>query len=136
MDLEAKIEERKKEAREKNIFDKARDVAKYLGSEFREHHKYNENNFSIEYSKERARDIDFAGHEFEDLTIKSEGEIVFSYGDFADIRSYAPGNWEDKFEELYASAIETKEKVLTAKEINKKKKERKEKAKLRQKWSL
>lgn len=116
--LEEKIEERKKQAKERNIVEKAKVVAEKLGK-------------SVEFENDDAREkghcydneilkvtrlkIDafpthgFAGRNFMYTFVEYNGETRFEAEDET-ITRYISGRWEERLDTLYASLTQPVEK--------------------------
>jgi hypothetical protein len=106
--LDALVEQRKKEAADKNLFFKAKVIALNLGhgQESRDDTEkgYNDGEFTIGYKD----GIDWGsdgGMPYSSLTVIYKGREVFKEGLWS-LECYIPGpeTWEPRFEELYAKA--------------------------------
>lgn len=143
-DLESKIEERKKQAEKKKIYDKAWMVATYLGdrSYYRTEcgsleqttHTFKNDNFLItdQYTESHGSDGSMGGRS---IDIEYKGKKVYK-GTSGGLLSYIPGDWEKKLNGLYGKAVKTikeKEKEEKAKKENLAKKEEDEE---KAKWGL
>lgn len=108
--LERLIEERRKEAKGKNFFEKALKITDYLG------HSRTKNNTQHNYYFDGLFEINSFELDLDNgltIIIGSEwgtkityrGGLVF-YGDrcHSDVYSYVPGEWEKEFEQLYRKA--------------------------------
>ena len=143
-DLESKIEERKKQAEKKKIYDKAWMVAKYLGgrSYYRTEcgsleqttYTFENDNFLItdQYTESHGHDGSMGGRS---IGIEYNGKSVYE-DTSGGLRSYIPGDWEKKLNGLYGKAVKImKEKAIEEVEKNKKL-EKKEEDKEKSKWGL
>lgn len=105
--LEELIEERKKEAKGKNFFEKASRITSYFGHpQMRDSIKNNhyfDGLFEIDSFELEPENGDWG------TKIQYCGRIVF-HGDrcYLDVYSYVPGEWEGEFEQLYQKARKLK----------------------------
>lgn len=143
-DLEAKIEERKKQAEKRKIHTKALMVARYLGKEHyyrtedghleQTTYTFKDDNFLITnaYTTTHGHDGDMGGGS---TRVDYKSNIVFHEAG-AGILSYIPGNWEKKLSKLYNTAVEVSKQQ--AQEEAKKREEltKKEEDKEKAKWGL
>lgn len=106
-----RIEERKNQASEKRIKQKAEEIAKYLGlgdeknehDGIERHYTYQSGVFFIEsyFTYSRNSDGETAGSSTQ---VVHRGNIVFEERG-GEVHSYVPGRWERAFDAIYSSAI-------------------------------
>jgi len=136
--LESKINERRKQAKDKRIREKAAVIAKYLGKGFEttdeSDYTFKGSNFSIKdnYKVYYDHDGPMAGF---GTNIYYKGQQVYKEGG-GQIDSYIPGDWEKILNQLYTKA----EKVMEQKEKEKaaqlKKEQKEEEAGIKAEWGL
>ncbi len=129
-DLERRIEERRQEAKNKKIWEKAYTIAQVLGwhkseidGELGEFHTY--------------------GFVCKPIEIKVEGLVTCFYnnkkvyaGNTCDAKCYIPGEWEEKFEALYIKAVKTGEEKIKEELERKEVQRTKEEIELRARFGL
>ena len=137
--LEEKIEERKKQAENRNISVKASTIAKYFG--FRRTkpdcgdettvYKFSNENFVInnQWTVYREGVVGFGT----DISYKEQ--TVFSMGG-GTIYSYVPGDWETELNNLYASAQKAESVVRAVKNERQQTEQAEKEADLRKKFGL
>ncbi len=102
-DLEERIEERKQQARDRNINEKAWTVAKYLGKKG----VYEDQYFGIsQYGADTYRSA--RRNTGTKILYGENCRLVFDETK-EDVLAYAPGSWEAKLSELYSRALAKKE---------------------------
>ncbi|MBI2672706.1 hypothetical protein HYX19_00435 [Candidatus Woesearchaeota archaeon] len=127
-DLERKIGERRQEAQNKKIYEKARMIAQVLGWRKR-------------YIDDESGEIYTYGFVCNPFEIKVEGLVTCLYNNkkvFSGdpIECYIPGEWETKLEELYLKAVKTKEEQIKESLIRKEKQRIEEEKELRRMFGL
>lgn len=136
--LEAKIEERKKQAKDRQIHEKARDIAKYLGQgyETTDERQYTFEGSDLlimdDFKVVHGSDGSMAGF---GTNIYYKGEQVYKDGG-GQIYSYIPGRWEETFNKLYSKAEKARKKKEKEEKPRLEKERRKKEKKIKAKWGL
>ena len=117
--LEKRIEERKQQARDRNIIGKAQAVAEKLGTFVQlenddareEGHRYENESLKVTRLEINAFPTHgFSGRNFVSTSVKYGGEERF-YAENEEIKMYIPGNWERELNKLYKDFPAQTEKV-------------------------
>ncbi len=147
--LQQQIEARKKEAHDKQIEEKARVVARHLGTDHRPFEgvfcSYESDDLSITFQdKHLISSVSIAAS---GTIITYEGKIVYQCSserapgpsgawEEIGITCFIPGKWEKLLEELYQSALPKAEAGRTSEYRERKRRDREAEAKIRAKWGL
>ena len=151
MGIEKLIQERRREAIDKNICEKADVVAKYLGRNNRPMNNvysflFNEDGIGISIYFHSNESYTFCGRPIRDgswreTKVSFKKEVVFSekYGDYTSeqgITTFIPGKWERRLDRLYKKAL-----VVEEEQIQKQRQRKKDEAvavdqKKRKQWGL
>lgn len=138
--LEQKIEERKNQAKERNIFDNAINIAETLGNKMPNYeervisyYKYSKKELMIYVKKRYSRDVDFPDA-YNEVGIVYRNNQVFFAGNVLGpiIERYIQGEWETKLELLLIEVGKEK----TKKELEKDKELIRSEDKKRQNFGL
>ena len=139
MDLETKIEERKKEAEDKKISMKAGIIAKYLGSGGETYdrgmttteYNFNNNKFSINDVMHVSND----GGGGCGTSVEFNGNVVYRDGG-GNVHSFVPGNWEKSFNGLYGRAVQTMNLKNAKEKVQQRKMKSESEKELKKNWGL
>lgn len=146
--LRVQIAERKQQARDRNIKDKAVRVAVALGEGYQSREDRGSVQTDMLYEGRIAALSQILKVRYYDcvpngsfrrgslyVEISLDGEQVFSYRNY-DIAGYTPGAWEEELDRLYALADKTDAKVASAASEAEAAEERERTAGIRQAWGL
>lgn len=143
--LEQKVKDRIKEAEDKNISGKAYTIAKYLGYGTDEKKytnlQFENDSFHIKYnfSERYSGDSEYGDVVSSSESVKYKGQTVFDEEQH-EIKSYIPGEWEEKLNKLYTKAQKNVKKAEEAEMLAEKQRasaaKAKEESELRERFGL
>lgn len=136
--LEAKINERRKQAKDRRIREKAAVIAKYLGNG---HETTDEGEYTFKGSNFLIKDNYKVYHDHDGpmagfgTNIYYKGQQVYDEGG-GQIYSYIPGDWEKTLNQLYSKAEKAKGQKEREEKSRLKKGQEKKEEELKTKWGL